>query len=65
MTQRNKMILGDNIELLTPGQTGVEISVSALYDENMTPIESTPHPYMKFYMKTDRMLKVGDIIRAK
>ena len=65
MTQRNKMTLGEKIELLTPGKTGREISVYALYDENMTPIESTPHPYMKFFMKTDIPLRTGDIIRAK
>ena len=64
-TQRNKMSLGDKIELLTPGKTGVEMTVDALYDENHNPIEDTKHPYMKFYMKVDREIRPGDIIRAK
>ena len=64
-TQRNKMSLGDKIELLTPGKTGVEMTVNALYDENHNPIEDTKHPYMKFYMKVDREIRPGDIIRAK
>ena len=64
-TQRNKMCFGDEIELLTPGKTGVGTTVGELFDENMTPIESTPHPYMRFFMKCDIEIKPGDIIRAK
>ena len=65
LTQRNKMTLGDEIELLTPGKIGEPITVTELYDENMTPIESTPHPYMTFYMRASLPLREGDIIRAK
>ncbi len=64
-TQRNKMTLGEDIVLLTPGKTAAPIIPIALYDENMTPIESTPHPYMKFFMKTDSIIRPGDIIRSK
>ena len=64
-TQRNKMFLTDEIEILTPGKVGEALSVTAMYDENMNPIEDTKHPYMKFYMKTDREIRPGDIIRAK
>ena len=64
-TQRNKMVLGDEIEILTPGKVGEALTAYALYDENMNPIEDTKHPYMKFYMKTDKEVRVGDIIRAK
>ena len=64
-TQRNKMLISDEIEILTPGKVGEALSVTAMYDENMDPIEDTKHPYMKFYMKTDREIHPGDIIRAK
>ena len=64
-TQRNKMSFGDEIEILTPGKIGERAVVGELYDENMQPIESTPHPYMKFFMRTDREILPGDIIRAK
>ena len=64
-TQRNKMCLGDEIELLTPGEVGKPLAVTALFDENHEPIEDTKHPYMKFYMKTSEKIKEGDIIRAK
>ena len=64
-TQRNKMCYGDEAELISPGSIGRELSVSELYDENMNPIESTPHPYMKFYMKVPFEIREGDILRAK
>ena len=64
-TQRNKMCYGDEAELISPGSIGRELSVGELYDENMNPIESTPHPYMKFYMKVPFEIREGDILRAK
>ena len=63
-TQRNKMVVGDNIELLTPGKTGVSLTVTKLYDENMNEITGTSHPYMKFFMEVPFEIKAGDIIRA-
>ena len=62
-TQRNKMKLGDNIELLTPGKVGVPITVGEMRDENGELIEATSHPYMKFSMKISVEVKEGDIIR--
>ena len=62
-TQRNKMCVGDDIELLTPGKVGVGFKVTELYDENRNPIEATSHPYMNFYMKMPFEIKPGDIIR--
>ena len=64
-TQRNKMLSGDAAELLTPGKIGRELTIGQLFDENMNPIDSTPHPYMKFYMKVDFEVREGDILRAK
>ena len=62
-TQRNKMCVGDEIELLTPGKVGVGLVVGELFDENHEPIEATCHPYMNFYMKMPFAVKAGDIIR--
>ena len=63
-TQRNKMVVGDSIELLTPGKTGAAMSVTKLYDENMNEITGTSHPYMRFFMPVPVEIKPGDIIRA-
>ena len=64
-TQRNKMCIGDELELLTPGCVGAPLVATELYDENHEPIESTKHPYMRFFMKVPGTVKPGDIIRAK
>ncbi len=64
VTQRNKMTLGEPVELLTPGKCGEAIEVTALLNEAGEEITSTPHPYMTFYMKADRPLSPGDILRA-
>ena len=64
LTQRNKMVKGDSIELLTPGKVGEPLTVGELYNEAHESIESTPHPYMVFYMKMPFAVKPGDIIRA-
>ena len=58
------MVLGDAVELLTPGSVGAPISVEALYDEEHNAIDATRHPYMRFYVRADKPLKPGDIIRA-
>jgi putative protease len=64
LTQRNKMSMGDKIELLTPGKVGEEIKEYTLFDGEMNEIDSTPHPYMTFKMKSTLPLSEGDIIRA-
>ena len=63
LSQRNKMCVGDKIELLTPGKVGVPFVCGELFDENRCEISATSHPYMKFYMKTPFAVKAGDIIR--
>ena len=63
--QRNKMQVGDEIEILTPGSVGRPFTLTEIYDTDGNPIESTPHPYMNFYIRADRPLSVGDIIRAR
>ena len=64
LTQRNKMSVGEKIEILTPGRVGREAAVAELYDDKHEPIQSTPHPYMSFYMKVPFEVREGDIVRA-
>ena len=64
-SQRNKMCVGDEIELLTPGKVGIPLVATELKDENGESIDSTSHPYMKFYMKVPFAVKAGDIIRLR
>jgi putative protease len=64
-SQRNKMTLTDEVELLTPGGVGKEIRLEKIYDEWGNEISSTPHPYMSFEIEADAEFKTGDIIRGK
>ena len=64
-TQRNKMCINDEIELLTPGSCGKSFVCEGLRNEAGEPILATSHPYMKFYMKVPFEIKEGDIIRMK
>lgn len=61
--QRNKMLKNSDAQLLSPGKLGRTIHVTELFDSEMNPIESTPHPCMEFYMRVDNALP-GDIIRG-
>ena len=65
LSQRNKMKLGDEIELLTPGKCGVPLTVGEMHNEKGEVIEATSHPYMIFTMKTEIPVEPGDIIRAR
>ena len=62
--QKNKMVLGQSVELLTPGRIGAPLTVEELYDEVGNTIESTPHPQMRFAMRMPFPVKVGDILRG-
>lgn len=64
MKQRNKLCLGDTAELLTPGQVGIPLTITELYDENGAPIEAAPHPLMTFYTRLPAVAQAGDILRA-
>lgn len=62
--QRNKMLAGDRINLLSPGGFGRDGRADSLFDENMQPIPDTRHPGMIFYMPMDGA-RPGDIIRGE
>ena len=62
--QRNKVSIGDGAELISPNKIGVPFKVTELYSEDGAPIESAPHPSMKFYVRIPFEVKVGDIMRG-
>lgn len=61
--QRNKVCVGDTLELITPGQVGRPFTVTALFDEEGGAIEAAPHPSMKFSLPVPFEVKEGDILR--
>ena len=62
--QRNKVSVGDPMELLTPGKGGQPLFCTALFDEEHQPIPSTPHPAMIFYLPVPFPVRPGDILRG-
>ncbi len=62
--QKNKVTLGEYAEIISPSQIGKPFVVTCLYDERGTPIESAPHPSMKFFVRVPFEVKAGDIMRS-
>ncbi len=64
LSQRNKMSVGDKVEVVTPGAVGRPLTVDCLKNEKGEDISATPHPYMVFTMPTPFAVHPGDIVRA-
>ena len=62
--QRNKIKLGDSAEMISPRKLGRAFSVTELYSEDGSPIESAPHPSQKFFIRVPFEVFPGDIIRS-
>ncbi len=62
--QKNKLSVGQKVEIISPGKTGKAFDVTAMFDESGNAIESCPHPYMVFKMPVPFETQAGDIIRA-
>jgi len=54
VSQRNKLYRGDSLNVLKPEGWEAPITASEIYDMDMNPLESVPHPQMKFFMKPER-----------
>ena len=75
-SQKNKIVINQKAQILSPMQTGEDFFVSNLANEDGQPIESAPHPLMIFKIKIDeavknanpiwreRTIKPGDILRS-
>ena len=62
-TQRNRVRVGDRVEILSPGKTGRAFTVTDLFDADGTPIDSAPHPLMEFWLRVPFEVRDGDILR--
>lgn len=62
--QKNKVILGDSVELITPGKCGSPFTVEKMLGMNGEELESAPHPSMLFKIKVPFEVRVGDILRS-
>lgn len=62
--QKNKMVHNQSARFLTPSKTACDITIGKMYDTDMSPIDSTPHAQMEFYLEMPFEVKRGDIITS-
>lgn len=65
LTQRNKFLVGETIEVMKPDGRNLQVTVQGIYDEEGQPMESAPHPQQILYVKLDTELEVFDILRRR
>ena len=63
ITQRNKFVTGEMIEIMKPNGDNLLVEVKAIYDENGTQVESAPHPQQKLFVDLGGEVSVYDILR--
>ena len=63
--QKNKFIVGDLIEMLTPNGETLNFKVSKILDENKNEINSAPNSEMMVYipLKTNIKIVPGSLVR--
>ncbi|MBQ4096754.1 MAG: U32 family peptidase [Clostridia bacterium] len=61
--QRNKLIRGETVEMISPGKVGRPFVAEDLRNEAGEDIEAAPHPSMYFRLKGPFEVHEGDIIR--
>jgi putative protease len=60
--QRNKVLKGEEVEILTPDEKSYSIRLENLWDEEGQEIDSAPHPQMIYKIKVQRPLKIFDML---
>ena len=61
--QRNKFVVGDQLEFYGPGMRHFQQVVDKLWDEEGEPIEEAPHAMMICQIKVDQPVQAFDMIR--
>ena len=64
--QRNKMVVGDELELFGPGEGFRVQSLKELYDaETGEPLDAAPHPQQLLKIRLDHPAERGEMLRRK
>ena len=61
--QRNKFTVGEQIEIMKPDGTNIEVTVKSIRDEEGNFMESAPHPKQKLWIDLGMELSRYDILR--
>ncbi len=65
ITQRNKFVTGEEIELMKPDGRNVRTKVLEIFDEEGNLTDSAPHPKQRLYVRLDAPAEVYDILRKR
>lgn len=65
ITQRNKFLVGDELDVLAPNAPSFTVRVSALYNENGESVESAPHAMERLKMVCGKDIPKGAYLRKK
>ena len=63
ITQRNKFVVGEKIEVMKPNGENIEVEVKGIYTEDGESRESAPHPKEVLYVDLGIELEEFDILR--
>ncbi len=63
--QKNKFSAGEVIEAMDFDGTNIPCRVEKIYNDKMEEMESAPHPKMQLYVKLDRPVSTGMILRRQ
>lgn len=63
--QRNKMSIGDEIEIIGPDKKMFKQTIKEMWNEEGEAIESAPHPQQKVKIKTEKAVGEYDIFRRE
>ncbi|MBQ9624749.1 MAG: U32 family peptidase [Clostridia bacterium] len=61
--QRSKFVVGDTLEVLTPGNAIISFVVENMYDEEGNRVEEAPHPKQRLCIDVDFAVQKNDFIR--
>ena len=63
--QRNKFVVGDEIEFMRHNGKFFTEKISEIYDEDMQPVNEAPHPQQKLYVKVSQPVEAFDMMRRE
>ena len=63
--QRNKFVLGEEIEIMKPDGQNVIVTVKEIYDADGKMLESAPHPKQQLFINLGTEMDEFDILRRK
>lgn len=65
ITQRNKFLVGDTLDVLPPSGISFTVVAKKLVNEYGEEVESAPHAMQRLFMEVDKEIPAGSVIRKK